>query len=243
MARRLFEQALGLPSGSQGAWPASAVLHAGIATVLLAVPVFGPSAIPEPHLRPIPVVDYIEAIVPAQRMPAMPPRGAAPRGGPSQRPPTAVALPAVAPVPMDQPLDGPDFGAEGVIDGANIFGAGSVGDGSPHGGGGGPTTGDSATGPVLARHGGLVEPPTKLRHVQPVYPELAIHAHVQGVVVLECVIDPSGHVADVKVLRGHPLLDDAARAAVRQWVYAPTRLNNVPVAVLLTVTVQFTIPR
>jgi len=38
---------------------------------------------------------------------------------------------------------------------------------------------------------------------------------------------------------GHPLLDQAALEAVNQWVYAPTRLNGVPVAVLLTVTVKF----
>jgi len=46
-------------------------------------------------------------------------------------------------------------------------------------------------------------------------------------------------VADVKVLRGLPLLDQAAIEAVRQWVYTPTLLNGVPVPVIMTVTVNF----
>ena len=112
--------------------------------------------------------------------------------------------------------------------------------GSPIGDGSGAGT-PGPPGPL--RPGGDLQPPTKLRHVDPVYPELARRAGVQGVVVLECVLDPSGHVAEVKVLRGLPLLDAAAVQAVRQWVYTPTRLNQVPVAVLLTVTVRFTLPR
>lgn len=43
----------------------------------------------------------------------------------------------------------------------------------------------------------------------------------------------------MRVLRGIPLLDEAAVEAVRQWVYEPTRLNGVPVPVLMTVTVNF----
>ena len=44
---------------------------------------------------------------------------------------------------------------------------------------------------------------------------------------------------DVKVLRGIPLLDQAAIEAVKQWVYTPTLLNGVPVPVIMTVTVNF----
>jgi protein TonB len=58
-------------------------------------------------------------------------------------------------------------------------------------------------------------------------------------VILECVIDPRGRVAEVKVLRGVPLLEEAAVDAVRQWVYTPTLMDGVPVPVLLTVTVRF----
>ena len=60
-----------------------------------------------------------------------------------------------------------------------------------------------------------------------------------GVVILECTISPQGKVSDVKVLRGIPLLDQAAIDAVKQWVYTPTLLNGVPVPVIMTVTVNF----
>jgi protein TonB len=73
-----------------------------------------------------------------------------------------------------------------------------------------------------------------------VYPPVAQAARVQGVVILEAVIGPSGRVTDVKVLRSVPLLDDAAIEAVRQWVYTPTLLNGVPIPVIMTVTVNFT---
>jgi protein TonB len=68
---------------------------------------------------------------------------------------------------------------------------------------------------------------------------MARQARVQGVVVLECVISPDGKVTNVKVLRGSPLLDDSAVEAVKQWVYSPTLLNGEPVAVIMTVTVNF----
>ncbi len=84
-----------------------------------------------------------------------------------------------------------------------------------------------------------VDAPAKLVHVDPRYPELARRAGVQGVVVLECVIDPAGNMANVEIRSGHPLLRPAAVEAVRQWSYTPTRLNGVPVAVVMTVTVQF----
>jgi len=86
--------------------------------------------------------------------------------------------------------------------------------------------------------GGLTEP-TKLKHVPPIYPDIAIRANVYGDVVLECTVSPKGRVTDVKVIRGIPLLDEAARAAVKQWIYSPTLVDGVPVTVILTVTVKF----
>jgi protein TonB len=46
-------------------------------------------------------------------------------------------------------------------------------------------------------------------------------------------------VAEIEVLRGVPLLEEAAVDAVKQWVYMPTLMDGVPVPVLLTVTVRF----
>ena len=91
------------------------------------------------------------------------------------------------------------------------------------------------------RVGGNIRPPTKTRHVAPVYPPIAQSARVQGIVIIEATIGPNGKVQEAKVLRSIPLLDQAALDAVKQWEFTPTLLNGVPVPVIMTVTVQFTL--
>ena len=87
-------------------------------------------------------------------------------------------------------------------------------------------------------HSGI-QTPTKLVNVDPVYPALAQSARVQGLVILEAVIDVSGRVDSVQVLRSIAMLDQAAVAAVRQWRYTPAILNGSPVPVIVTITVNF----
>lgn len=89
--------------------------------------------------------------------------------------------------------------------------------------------------------GGVVRPPQKVHHVPPIYPAMAQAARVSGVVILEALIAEDGSVREVKVLRSKPLLDEAAIEAVRQWRFTPTLLNGVPVQVIMTVTVNFTL--
>jgi protein TonB len=91
------------------------------------------------------------------------------------------------------------------------------------------------------RVGGNIKAPQKVKHVNPVYPPIAQSARVQGVVIIEATIGPDGAVKDAKVLRSIPLLDAAALDAVKQWQFTPTLLNGVPVPVIMTVTVQFTL--
>ncbi len=91
------------------------------------------------------------------------------------------------------------------------------------------------------RVGGNVRAPQKIKDVKPVMPELAVQARVQGVVIIEIVIDESGHVADARILRSIPLLDQAALDAVRQWQFTPTVPVDKPVPVIMTVTVQFSL--
>jgi len=91
------------------------------------------------------------------------------------------------------------------------------------------------------RVGGDIKEPKKTRDVKPVYPADAQAARVQGVVIIEAVIDREGNVADAKVLRSIAMLDQAAVDAVRQWQFAPTLLNGVPVPIIMTVTVNFTL--
>ena len=89
------------------------------------------------------------------------------------------------------------------------------------------------------RIGGGIKSPTKVRDVKPVYPPIAQSARVQGVVIIETLVDGNGDVVDGQVLRSIPLLDQAALDAVRQWRFVPTLLNGVPTPVLMTVTVNF----
>jgi protein TonB len=91
------------------------------------------------------------------------------------------------------------------------------------------------------RVGGNIKPPTKTRDVKPTYPAIAQSARVQGVVIIEATIGPNGNVQEAKVLRSIPLLDAAALDAVKQWQFTPTLLNGVPVPVIMTVTVNFTL--
>ena len=95
--------------------------------------------------------------------------------------------------------------------------------------------------PAPVRVGGNIKPPSKTRDVKPVYPAIAQSARVQGVVIIEATIGPNGAVQEAKVLRSIPLLDAAALDAVKQWQFTPTLLNGVPVPVIMTVTVQFTL--
>lgn len=86
-----------------------------------------------------------------------------------------------------------------------------------------------------------IEAPLKITDKSPVYPAIATAAHIQGLVILEATIDETGQVVDVKVLRSVPALDAAAVEAVRQWRYRPALLNGMPVPVIVTVTVRFTL--
>jgi TonB family protein len=96
-------------------------------------------------------------------------------------------------------------------------------------------------GQAPVRVGGNIKPPTKIKDVRPVYPEEALAAKVTGIVILEVTVDGSGRVSDARVLKSIPMLDQAAVDAVKQWEFTPTNLNGVPVPVVMTVTVNFSL--
>jgi TonB family protein len=90
------------------------------------------------------------------------------------------------------------------------------------------------------RVGGNIRTPRKVKDVRPLYPQEARDAGVQGVVIIEMRVEADGRVGSARVLRSIPLLDQAALDAVQQWEFEPTLLNGAPIAVVMTVTVQFT---
>jgi len=89
--------------------------------------------------------------------------------------------------------------------------------------------------------GGNVQSAKLVRQPKPVYPPLAKQARISGTVKLAAVIAKDGSIQDLKVISGHPLLIPAALAAVKQWVYQPTLLNNEPVEVSTQIDVNFTL--
>lgn len=95
--------------------------------------------------------------------------------------------------------------------------------------------------PAPVRVGGKIRPPNKIKEVKPAYPAIAQAARVEGMVIIEATIGPTGSVVEAKLLRSIPLLDAAALEAVRQWEFTPTLLNGSPVAVVMTITVNFTL--
>lgn len=203
---------------------------------------------------------------------APPPPPPAPRGNPAPKPPAPAAaperpvvrpqtlqpvdipdeLPPVDPAPaaplsdvITDVVGSPDGGDDGAIggDGPGVPRGDGVG-GADGGAGGGPVVVDAPAGSQPIRIGGAVKKPEELYRTSPRYTEMARRAGVQGVVVLEAVIDERGLVADVRVLRGLPMgLDQAAVEAVQKWRYKPATLHGQPVKVYFTLTVNFTLQR
>ncbi len=220
---------------------ASALFHAGVVALLVLLPILGTEPLPERHVTE-PDMVTIPIVPQARPVPAPPVRP--PAGGTRRASSSVVALPVAQVVPAvpqaeGEPIEDPSASIPTCL-GCASFGTepgperGTVTLGSDG-------TASAASAPV--RVGSGVEPPRKLVHVPPRYPELAQRAGLEGTVELECVIDPSGAVARVDVASGPALLRPAAVDAVRQWRYTPTKLNGIPVSVVMTVTVRFTLRR
>jgi TonB family protein len=110
-----------------------------------------------------------------------------------------------------------------------------------------PPPGCNVTEPVSGRTpvrvGAGATAPTRTRGVNPVYPPEAQEAKVQGVVILDVAIAEDGLVVHACVLRSIPLLDQAALDAVRQWEFEPPLVDGAPHPIVMTVTVNFTLPQ
>ena len=87
--------------------------------------------------------------------------------------------------------------------------------------------------------GGQLQAPKLVSSLPPSYPPTARAQRVQGVVVVNILVETTGKVAEMAVVSGHPLLQGAALAALRNWIYEPARLNGQPVAVHEKVSLRF----
>ena len=219
----------------------SLVAHAIVLLAVVVVPLFAQVRLPPPSQ---PIAAYIRAAV-YHEVPEPTSRRASPTvtSGPAAPAHSAAASTAAAPISAPATIgDGEPpapYVPGGVEGGVPSSALGANGIGLP-----GPPALTLPPPPPppavrVVRVGGDVRAPQKLRHVAPVYPQIAAQARITGTVILEATISPEGAVVDVRVLRSVPLLDAAAVDALRQWRYDPPLLNGTPVAVLLTVTLRF----
>jgi TonB family protein len=81
--------------------------------------------------------------------------------------------------------------------------------------------------------------PLLTHKVEPIYPDVARQANLQGIVVLDVMIGPDGAVEDLRPSSGPDVLVPAAVDAVKWWRFQPYRLNGTPVEVETTVAVEF----
>lgn len=100
-----------------------------------------------------------------------------------------------------------------------------------------PSPALTAEGPLRVGEG--VEKPRTTKRVAPKAPRDARRAGLAGEVVIDCVIGREGRVVETRVLEGVPPLTDAAVEAIEKWRYEPTLVDDIPVPVIMKVTVKF----
>lgn len=81
----------------------------------------------------------------------------------------------------------------------------------------------------------LITPPV------PVYPEMARAAEVEGVVTVRALVTKEGKIGDAFVTEGHPMLNDAAIAAVKKAAFKPALQQHKPVAVWVQIPIRFSL--
>ncbi len=96
---------------------------------------------------------------------------------------------------------------------------------------------------TVAESGLRVSPETMEKRivtkVEPVYPEAARKAGLQGLVVMDAVIAPDGSVKRLRPVSGPDLLAQSATAAVQSWKFEPYLSSGKPVEVETTIAIEF----
>jgi periplasmic protein TonB len=224
----------GLRSHLSGSVPISIAFHLGALLLFLIIPLTAEVMLPMPAVS---LPDYIR-VAPMPPPPVVTLRPARPDAAAAKPDLNPTVAPFEAP-PAIQPEVTPP-GAEYLGPTTNMFGPpasiGAIVD-SSRSIAVQPPEPPRPAGPVRA--GDLPVAPMKTVDARPIYPEIARRARVEGIVVMEAVLDTSGRVTQLRVVKSVPLLDQAALDAVRQWRYTPSVYAGHPVSVLMTVTIRF----
>jgi protein TonB len=177
---------------------------------------------------------------------------------PRTEPPKPVPIPVVPP-PVQQAPPPPSLSAPVMTPNAETpqasgrsvtltAGGGGGGRGTGLGSGSGPGVGEGTGGGFgggAFRPGAGISNPVPLRTPRPTYTSEAMRAKIQGVVLLEAVVQEDGSVGDVRILRSLDRaygLDQEAIKAAQQWVFRPaTDRQGKPVPILVTLELSFAI--
>jgi periplasmic protein TonB len=99
----------------------------------------------------------------------------------------------------------------------------------------------AAAGPYVPGIAGVTSP-IVIRRVEPQYPIAMARVHMNGWVILQCIIDKTGHIRDVQVVHSSfGAFEQPAIDAVNQWLFSPGLMNGQPVDVIFDLTVKFEI--
>jgi general secretion pathway protein A len=93
--------------------------------------------------------------------------------------------------------------------------------------------------PPGASTGGNLQPPKLVSSPPPAYPLLARTEKMQGVVVIDALVDATGKITDMRVISGSARLTQAAMDTLRTWKYEPARLNGQPIPLHVQVSINF----
>jgi TonB family protein len=195
-----------------------------------------------PHQFTIPVFSEIKPMLGDGSAQKKTPAVAPPQAVKRQAAPSTVVAPSVVP---DQVVPATTQAADVGPVGANPGPA--MGDNAGPGVPWGTPDGVVPDGPpasgaptVIYVPGGDVKAPVVLRRVSPPYPEVARRMRLNGFVILECIIDQTGHIRDAHVVRSSfAAFEQPALDAVYQWQFAPGTLGGRPVDVQFDLKVTF----
>lgn len=102
-----------------------------------------------------------------------------------------------------------------------------------------PTGTETGSGAAAMVHDFSMTGLAVLQRVDPIYPDFARRARIQGTVVLLMTVDTAGLPMEVQVLDGPVALREAAIRAARQWRFVPARMDGQPVAASFRLTLKF----
>ncbi len=233
----------------------STVLHLAIVGAIIAAGMYVKE---NPEVIEKPMSAFIVASAPPPPPPPPPAGGGTPQKAtpkvetPKEQPRNEFRQPRDTPREVPRVADTSSDDDEGPVEGGQVGGVkgGQVGGvvGGQIGGVVGGTLGGQlggqlgGTGDAPVRVGGNVKAPVIVTRVEPVYPEAARRARIQGIVIIEAIIDRQGNVTEVRMLKTLPFgLDQSAMNAVKQWKFKPGTLNGQPVPVYYNLTVNFRI--